>query len=110
MKASNDSGEGQLRQGKNLPLVTRSGFKSLAEGGESWFAGIEEKPVELVGEWTNDGESPFSPFGHEHDACALISVVNRTGVPTRNNITRTLDGLVKMSHRAGMVNGEGDGC
>lgn len=110
MKASNDSGEGQPGRRKNLPLVTRNEFKSLDESGASWFAGTEEKPVELVSEWTNDGESAFGPFGQEHDACALISVVNRTGVPTRTNITRTLDGLVKMSHRAGMVNGEGDGC
>ncbi|MDB5081707.1 MAG: hypothetical protein JWP00_3631 [Chloroflexi bacterium] len=105
-------GEGTQRQVKNLPLVTRSNFKSLeeTESGASWFAGLEDSPVELVGEWVNDGESPFSPFGHEHDACALMSVVNRTGIPTRSNLTRTLDGLVKMSHRAGMVGGEGDGC
>src|SRR3954453_4888974 len=105
MKATN-SGEGNLSRGKNLPLVTRSNFKSVEGGEKNWFAGIEEKPVEMVSEWVNDGESPFTPFGNEHDACALISVVNRNGLPSRNNVTRTLEGLVKMSHRAGMVNGE----
>jgi glutamate synthase (NADPH/NADH) large chain len=104
------SGEDNLKRGSKLPLVTRANFKSDEEASRNWFAGIEETPVELVSEWANEDASPFNPFGNEHDACALISVVNRTGLPTRNNLTRTLEGLVKMSHRAGMVNGEGDGC
>jgi len=52
----------------------------------------------------------FEVFDTEHDACALMAVVNRTNNPTRENVTRVLDGLIKMSHRAGMVAGDGDGC
>jgi glutamate synthase (NADPH/NADH) large chain len=80
----------------------------LAGNETGWFAGLEEKPVELVPEY--DAESPFSLWGRERDACALMSVVNRNGLPSRESVTRVLDGLIKMSHRAGMVNGEGDGC
>jgi|GEM_PF-53111 len=72
------------------------------------FAGRAEKPVELVS--NIDPFSPFNNFEREHDACALLAVVNKTAHPTHSTIRRTLDGLIKMSHRAGMVNGEGDGC
>ncbi|HEX2911907.1 MAG TPA: glutamate synthase-related protein [Chloroflexia bacterium] len=106
--SNGNSGEGVQRKGMHLPLVTRKNFKNDNQGDLSWFAGVEETPVELVSEW--DGESVTSPWGKEHDACALMSVVNRNGLPSRESVTRVLDGLNKMSHRAGFVNGEGDGC
>ncbi len=102
-----NSGDGCQGQKKKLPPVARPDFQDQLDA-PRWLAGATERPVEMVGEWVNDGESALTPFGKEHDACALMSVVNRTGLPTRANVTRTLDGLVKMSHRAGMVNGEGD--
>ncbi|MBP1752165.1 MAG: glutamate synthase, partial [Geobacteraceae bacterium] len=46
----------------------------------------------------------------ERDACAIICYVNKAGKPTHGNLQRTIEALVKMGHRAGEINGEGDGC
>ncbi len=46
----------------------------------------------------------------EHDACALIVNVRKTGSPSHGNVKRTIEALVKMGHRSGEVAGEGDGC
>ena len=104
-KSNEKSGEDGLRSRQYLPMVNRG---AAASQEQPWFAGLAENTVELVSDI--DPESPFSQWGDEHDACALLSVVNRTGTPSRESVTRVLDGLIKMSHRAGMVNGEGDGC
>ncbi len=46
----------------------------------------------------------------EHDGCAIICYGNKVGRPTHGNLQRTIEALVKMGHRAGEINGEGDGC
>ncbi len=46
----------------------------------------------------------------EHDGCAIICYCNKLGRPTHGNLQRTIEALVKMGHRAGEINGEGDGC
>ena len=46
----------------------------------------------------------------ERDACAIICYINKAGKPTHGNVQRTIDALIKMGHRAGEINGEGDGC
>ena len=46
----------------------------------------------------------------EHDACALIGVVRKDGIPHHDNVAGTVEALVKMIHRSGDVDGEGDGC
>jgi glutamate synthase (NADPH) large chain len=46
----------------------------------------------------------------ERDACAIICYINKAGRPSHGNVQRTIEALVKMGHRAGEVNGEGDGC
>ena len=46
---------------------------------------------------------------NEHDACAIVAAIRRTGEATHGNLKRTLDALSKMGHRSGSVNGEGDG-
>jgi glutamate synthase (NADPH/NADH) large chain len=46
----------------------------------------------------------------EHDACAIVAAIRKTGVPTHGNLKRAMEALSKMGHRSGMVNGEGDGC
>jgi glutamate synthase (NADPH) large chain len=46
----------------------------------------------------------------ERDACAIICYANKAGKPTHGNLQRTIEALVKMGHRAGEINGEGDGC
>ena len=46
----------------------------------------------------------------ERDACAIICFVNKAARPTHGNVQRTIDALIKMGHRAGEIDGEGDGC
>ena len=45
----------------------------------------------------------------ERDACALVASVRKNGEATHGNLKRTLAALSIMGHRAGEVNGEGDG-
>lgn len=57
--------------------------------------------------WT---PSQFKDFSrHEHDACGIVASVEKRKIPTRENIFHCIDGLVIMNHRAGFINGEGDG-
>lgn len=46
----------------------------------------------------------------EHDSCGVVAVIEKNGNPTRDNLFDTIDALVKMEHRSGFINGEGDGC
>lgn len=46
----------------------------------------------------------------ERDACAIIGYFNKNGYPSHSNVQRTIDGLIKMGHRAGEISGDGDGC
>ena len=54
--------------------------------------------------------SKFTEFHKaEHDACGIIACVEKQKKPTRENIFACIDALVTMNHRAGFINGEGDG-
>lgn len=53
---------------------------------------------------------PWTPDEEEHDACAIIANVRKTGEASHGNVKRTLEALAKMGHRTGDVDGEGDGC
>ncbi|MBI3521813.1 MAG: alpha-hydroxy-acid oxidizing protein [Chloroflexi bacterium] len=46
----------------------------------------------------------------EHDACALVAVARRDGLPSRDTISLVLGGLEHLAHRAGTVDGEADGA
>ncbi len=46
----------------------------------------------------------------EHDACALIANIRKEGRASHGNVKRTIDALLKMGHRTGIVEGEGDGA
>lgn len=46
---------------------------------------------------------------YERDACALICAVRKTGEATHGNVKRTIEGLARMGHRTGYIDGEGDG-
>lgn len=46
---------------------------------------------------------------NERDACALICAVRKGGQATHGNVKRTIEGLARMGHRTGYVDGEGDG-
>ncbi|WP_209124059.1 glutamate synthase-related protein [Alkalihalobacillus sp. BA299] len=54
--------------------------------------------------------STFKNFNTiEHDSCGIVSVMEKTKKPTKKNIDDCIDALVKMNHRAGFINDEGDG-
>ncbi|MBM4765087.1 glutamate synthase-related protein [Bacillus sp. B15-48] len=54
--------------------------------------------------------SLFKDFNQqEHDACGIIASIEKKKVPTRENIFHCINGLTTMNHRAGFINGEGDG-
>lgn len=58
----------------------------------------------------NWSPSLFKEFNRqEHDACGVIASVEKKKIATRENIFHCIDGLVMMNHRAGFINGEGDG-
>jgi glutamate synthase (NADPH/NADH) large chain len=47
---------------------------------------------------------------YEHDACALMAGVRKDGIPSHDLVEAAIEALVKMVHRSGDVDGEGDGC
>lgn len=47
---------------------------------------------------------------NEHDSCGIICILEKDGHPSRDNVQKTIDALVKMEHRSGFIAGEGDGC
>lgn len=47
---------------------------------------------------------------HEHDACALIGAARKDGIPSPELVGAVAAALVKMAHRSGDIDGEGDGC
>src|SRR5437870_441913 len=59
------------------------------------------------------GARPKSGWAHdesEHDACAIIANVKKDGRASHGNVKRTLEALVRMGHRTGEIEGEGDGA
>ncbi|MEH7075212.1 glutamate synthase-related protein [Neobacillus drentensis] len=61
----------------------------------------------MTQKWT---PSLFKDFHkQEHDACGIVACLEKTKRPTRQNIFDCIDALVTMNHRAGFINGEGDG-
>ncbi|MDX6636909.1 MAG: glutamate synthase large chain, partial [Solirubrobacterales bacterium] len=50
------------------------------------------------------------PSVEDKDACAIYASVRKDGTPNRAPVTLALANLQKMLHRAGNVDGEGDGC
>jgi glutamate synthase (NADPH) large chain len=46
---------------------------------------------------------------HEHDACGIVACLEKSKIPTKENIFHCIDALVTMNHRAGFINQEGDG-
>ena len=46
----------------------------------------------------------------ERDACALVSVARKDGQATGGPLSLVLNGLERMAHRSGQIDGEGDGA
>ena len=51
-----------------------------------------------------------TPYGLERDGCAIYLSARKNGISTFGTLKRALDSLVRMGHRTGFVNGEGDGA
>ena len=66
------------------------------------------RPMEIF--MTNQLIDPSGLVPPERDACAIICYINKEARPTHGNVQRTIEALIKMGHRAGEINGEGDGC
>ncbi|MBS1845921.1 MAG: hypothetical protein JST53_16015, partial [Actinobacteria bacterium] len=50
------------------------------------------------------------PSVEENDACAIYASVRKDATPSHEPIELAIPALQKMLHRAGNVDGEGDGC
>ena len=50
------------------------------------------------------------PSVEDKDACAIYATVRKDATPSRAPIEQAIPSLQKMLHRAGSVDGEGDGC
>ncbi|WP_407690400.1 glutamate synthase-related protein [Salipaludibacillus neizhouensis] len=46
---------------------------------------------------------------NEHDSCGIVSFIEKENIPLKKNIDDTIQALLKMNHRAGFTNEEGDG-
>lgn len=65
------------------------------------------KPNKMTQKWS---PALFQDFhNQEHDACGIVACLEKSKRPTRKNIFDCIDALVTMNHRAGFINGEGDG-
>lgn len=65
------------------------------------------KPNNMNKTWS---PSTFNNFHqHEHDACGIVASLEKTKIPSRENIYHCIHALVTMNHRAGFINNEGDG-
>lgn len=54
--------------------------------------------------------STFQEFyKDDHDACGIVACIEKKNIPTNKNIFACINALVTMNHRAGFINGEGDG-
>jgi glutamate synthase (NADPH) large chain len=61
----------------------------------------------MTQQWTPSLFKEF--YREEHDACGIVSSLEKSNKPTRDNIFNCINALVTMNHRAGFINGEGDG-
>ena len=62
----------------------------------------------MTQQWT---PATFNEFHkQEHDACGIVACIEKKKIPTNENIFACIDALVKMNHRCGFINGEGDGA
>jgi glutamate synthase (NADPH/NADH) large chain len=68
----------------------------------------EHKQTNLAWDWKLTHQPKV--WSEEHDACAIVAAIRKTGAPTHGNLKRAMEALSKMGHRSGVVNGEGDGC
>jgi glutamate synthase (NADPH) large chain len=61
--------------------------------------------------WDRPWKPVVSPQSvEEHDACAIYASVRKDATPSHEPIELAIPALQKMLHRAGNVDGEGDGC
>jgi glutamate synthase (NADPH/NADH) large chain len=88
--------------------------------------GRDRNPIQSEGSPAQGGEAASGPFRYsperpyrprvsppsveDRDACAIYASVRKDATPRREPVELALAALQKMLHRAGNVDGEGDGC
>jgi glutamate synthase (NADPH) large chain len=75
--------------------------------GEGGFLPAGSRHLHMKQRWNPNLFKNFHQV--EHDACGIVAAIEKQRIPTRENIMTCIDALVKMNHRAGFINGEGDG-
>ncbi len=74
-----------------------------------------QSPKSEGGDFRYSPEQPYRPrvsppSVEDKDACAIYASVRKDATPTHDPIRNAIPALQKMLHRAGNVDGEGDGC
>lgn len=59
--------------------------------------------------WTEKKQKYSNLLFEEHDSCGIVAVFEKNGIPSNDNIRKSIDALIKMEHRSGFIDGEGDG-
>ncbi|TCS92825.1 glutamate synthase-related protein [Hazenella coriacea] len=49
-------------------------------------------------------------LSEEYDSCGIVTTIEKDGVAKQQNMLDTIEALIKLEHRSGFINGEGDGC
>jgi glutamate synthase (NADPH) large chain len=77
--------------------------------------GSNQSPKNAGGEFRYSPEKAYRPrvsppSVEDKDACAIYASVRKDATPSHEPIRKAIPALQKMLHRAGNVDGEGDGC
>src|SRR5262249_10182663 len=83
------------------------------ETGRSYMSKSQSGPDAAVERYSP--ERPYKPLVsppsvEDNDACGIYASVRKDATPSHEPIELALPALQKMLHRAGNVDGEGDGC
>lgn len=57
----------------------------------------------------NDQQKNTNLLIEEHDSCGILAVIEKNGKASKDNIKKNIAALIKMNHRSGFIDGEGDG-
>lgn len=89
------------------PYVKTLGFMSLVNhssiGGERSTLTVPMTNTTQLGRFQN-------LLSEEYDSCGIVTTIEKDGVPKQQNMLDTIEALIKLEHRSGFINGEGDGC
>lgn len=92
-------------------------YNEISNGESAWHTHSPRTPETVPNSKTPrfDHRADYAPLRppasvEDKDACALYSSIRKDGKPSHAPIPLALDALHQMLHRAGNIDGEGDGC